>query len=162
MHHVGSPSSSSSTASPPPPTSSLAKRRLRGRQKMQRYRQRLLSEVAVLKDEIRALETQSRELTRPRLLLPWETVADVLREERAESALTNTQLRVQVDHQASLIRAMKERLATKLEPRDDSPPREKKGRFEEAGCDDIARGNQNDSNASRSPGHIKREWSQSE
>ncbi|KAF0689679.1 Aste57867_18916 [Aphanomyces stellatus] len=116
---------SSKALSMPPPTSTSslssahatgaldaakAERRLKERQKMQRYRQRLVAKMAFLKDTARRMEDQIRAHTlarrSSRTLLPWEHIANALREERDASSLTNATLKQECHDQTVLLQAM--------------------------------------------------------
>ncbi|KAF0689680.1 Aste57867_18917 [Aphanomyces stellatus] len=101
---------------PPPPRrttdavvdEATAKRRLKERQKMQRYRQRLAAKASALRDQVAVLAREMQRLSQQRqTLLPWEVVADVMREESGLMMRTNVSLRMQCVDQAALVEAMK-------------------------------------------------------
>ncbi|KAF0699655.1 Aste57867_9800 [Aphanomyces stellatus] len=94
---------------PPPANAAAAKKRVRERLKMQRYRQRLVDKAVVLKEQVHELEDQLAALAVRRRMsaLPWEIVADVMREERCISALTQSSLQTQCEVHTTIIHAMK-------------------------------------------------------
>ncbi|KAF0755951.1 hypothetical protein AaE_004806 [Aphanomyces astaci] len=112
VHRDAARPAAAAAATTAPPFDPKAERRMKERQKMQRYRQRLAAKVVYLKDLTKKMESQIRVYTlqrrSSRTLLAWEHIANALREESDATTTTNAALRDQCTQHATLIRSMKQ------------------------------------------------------